>query len=80
MQALPDEVVRAKGVVRTTGAEDARTLVHVVDQRVELEDDGPWRESTRASELVVIVARGPVESPEEPEFVTALRRALGASA
>ena len=80
MQGLPDEVVRAKGVVRTTGAVDARTLVHVVDRRVDLEDDGPWRESTQSSELVVIVARPPVDSGEEPEFVTALRRALGAPA
>ena len=80
MQALPDEVVRAKGVVRTAGAVEARTLVHVVGGRVELEDDGPWGESTRSSELVVIVARPLAEPDEEPEFVTALRRALGAPA
>jgi G3E family GTPase len=79
MRALPEEVVRAKGVVRTVGDLEARTLVHVVDRRVELEDDGPWRESTRPSELVVIVAGPSAESGEEPEFVTALRRALGAS-
>jgi G3E family GTPase len=80
MLALPDEVIRAKGVVRTAGAVESRTLVHVVDRRVDLEDDGPWGESTRSSELVVIVARGPVESGDEPEFVTALRRAVEGSA
>jgi len=80
MQGLPDEVVRAKGVVRTTGAVEATTLVQVVDGRVDLEDDGPWAESKQGSELVVIVARPPVDTGAEPEFVTALRRALGAPA
>lgn len=75
MQGLPDDVVRAKGVARTTGRADTRTLVQVVGRRVELVEDCPWEEAMGASQLVVIVARAP--GGDEPDFVTALRRALG---
>lgn len=75
MEALPDEVLRAKGVARTTGRVDTRTLVQVVGPRVELVEDGPWDETASSSQLVVIAAGAP--DGAERDFVTALRGALG---
>jgi G3E family GTPase len=75
MEALPVEVVRVKGTVRTTGVADTRTLVQVVGRRVQLVDDGPWDAAEGPSKLVVIAAGAPAVG--EPGFVTALRRTLG---
>ncbi len=75
LEALPVEVVRVKGAVRTGGDVEASTLVQVVGRRVELVDAGPWDSPASPSQLVIIAAGAP--GGGEPEFVTALRRALG---
>lgn len=56
----PSDVVRVKGIVRTSGSRgepDIRMVVHRVGLRVTTQDDGPWRSGP--SQLAVIGLRGP---------------------
>jgi len=36
-------VLRAKGILRFTDSPDRRTVVHLVGNRLDISDDGPWR-------------------------------------
>lgn len=54
---LPEDVVRFKGVLRTTDRPERRTVVQGVGQRWELSDDGPWRPGERS--VLVLIAAGP---------------------
>lgn len=54
-------VLRAKGIVRFDDAPDRRSVVHVVGRRVEVRDEGPWRDYPRGdtpdSRLVLLGLR-----------------------
>ena len=54
-------VLRAKGIVRFDDAPDRRSVVHVVGRRVEVRDEGPWRDDPRGdtpdSRLVLLGLR-----------------------
>ena len=60
LRSWPSDVVRVKGIVRTSGTlgePDIRMVVHRVGLRVTTHDDGPWRGGP--SQLAVIGLRGP---------------------
>jgi G3E family GTPase len=46
------DVLRAKGIVRFADAPDRRSIVHMVGRRIDIEEDGPWRDE--ASRLVLL--------------------------
>lgn len=73
LEALPSEVVRAKGVLRTGERPNRRTVVHLVARRIDTYDDGCWR-SQDHSELVLIAAGAP---PQKIDVERDLRAALG---
>lgn len=58
LETLPEAVVRAKGVLRTTDAPDRRTVVQVAAGRLDMHDDGPWSDPDAPNRLVVIARPG----------------------
>ncbi len=53
---LPEGIVRAKGLVRTTGAPDRDLVVQVVGRRRELSDGGPWTGGPSKVQLIGLAA------------------------
>ncbi len=71
LDALPDGVVRAKGLVRTTDAPDRTLVVQVVGRRRELSDGGPWKGGLSRVQLIGLAAV--VGSPLPGSFASARR-------
>jgi G3E family GTPase len=46
------DVLRAKGIVRFADAPDQRSIVHMVGRRIDISEDGPWRDGE--SRLVLL--------------------------
>lgn len=60
--ALPDAVVRAKGVVRFTDDPTTEAVVQVVGRRMTITTAGPW---TRASSDLVIISLAPGDDTDD---------------
>jgi len=56
LAALPETVVRVKGVLRTRQAPSRRTVLQQVGRRVEVREDGDWRPGERST--LVLIATG----------------------
>ncbi len=61
LQALPDGVVRAKGLLHLREDPASRYVLQVVGRRFSVEADRPWGDATPASQLVVIGLPGAVD-------------------
>lgn len=63
LQALPDGIVRAKGLLRLREDDAHRYVLQVVGRRFSIQADRPWGEDEeRASQLVVIGLPGAVDA------------------
>jgi G3E family GTPase len=54
LRALPDSVLRAKGIVRLADTPDRRSVLHMVGGRVELATGEPWGIAALRSDLVLL--------------------------
>jgi G3E family GTPase len=61
LEALPDGIVRAKGLLRLREDPQRRYLLQLVGRRYSIEADRPWGETTPSSRLVVIGLPGSVD-------------------
>lgn len=77
--ALPDQVVRVKGVIELADSPGRATAVHLVAGRLTLDDRGPSSGAPKETGLVV-VTRGPSQDSDRPardaEIVSRLQRDL----
>ncbi|HEV7805295.1 MAG TPA: GTP-binding protein [Solirubrobacteraceae bacterium] len=62
LQALPDGVVRAKGLLHLREDAANRYLLQAVGRRYGIEAQGPWRDEAPASRIVVIGLPGSVDA------------------
>ncbi len=60
--ALPSSIYRCKGVIHTAEAPARRSILQVVGRRVDLTLELPWGNRVPRTQIVVIGARGSVES------------------
>jgi G3E family GTPase len=58
-------VLRAKGIVRFADAPARRSVVHLVGHRLDVSDDGPWRDNA-PSRLVLLGVKPMLRLPDEP--------------
>ncbi|HUR85137.1 MAG TPA: GTP-binding protein [Solirubrobacteraceae bacterium] len=61
LRALPDGIVRAKGLLHLREDPASRYVMHVVGRRFSIEADRPWGDEAPASRLVVIGLPGSVD-------------------
>ena len=78
LHALPDGIVRAKGLLHLREDAANRYLLQLVGRRYSIEAQGPWGEEPPSSRLVVIGLPGSVDEQALQE--TLLRLSDGASA
>ena len=64
IKALPDGIVRAKGLLHLREDPTNRYVLQVVGRRFSIEADRPWGADTPASRLVVIGLPGSVDAQE----------------
>jgi G3E family GTPase len=62
LKALPDGIVRAKGLLRLREDEARRYVLQVVGRRFSIQAERPWGEAAPASQLVVIGLPGSVDA------------------
>ena len=62
LEALPEGIVRAKGLLHLREDPQRRYLLQLVGRRYSIEADRPWGEATPASQLVVIGLPGSVDA------------------
>ncbi len=62
LKALPDGIVRAKGLLRLREDAANRYLLQLVGRRFSIEPDRPWGDARPASQLVVIGLPGSVDA------------------
>jgi G3E family GTPase len=77
LKALPDGIVRAKGLLHLREDAANRYILQVVGRRFSIQADRPWGEEPPASQLVVIGLPGSVD---EPQLAATLARLSGAEA
>lgn len=65
LRALPDSVLRAKGIVRFADAPRQRGVVHMVGRRIDVSADGPWGIADLRSDLVLL---GTPDMPDAAEL------------
>jgi G3E family GTPase len=71
IQALPDGIVRAKGLLHLREDPANRYVLQVVGKRFSVEADRPWGDATAASQIVVIGLPGTID---EAALAAALER------
>jgi G3E family GTPase len=76
LKALPDGIVRAKGLLHLTEDPAHRYVLQVVGRRFSIQADRPWGEQVPSSQIVVIGLPGSVE----PEQLAATAARLTAQA
>lgn len=64
LEALPDAVYRAKGIVHLEELPTYQIAMQMVGKRYDLSDTQPWGAATPRSEIVLIASRGGID-PEE---------------
>ena len=62
LEALPDTIYRAKGIVYLEELPTHRVAMQMVGKRYDLADTEPWGSASPSSEIVVIGARGGVDA------------------
>jgi len=75
LKALPDGIVRAKGLLHLREDAANRYVLQVVGRRFSIQADRPWGDESPASRLVVIGLPGSVD---EPQLAATLERLTGA--
>jgi G3E family GTPase len=78
LRALPDGIVRAKGLLHLREDPQRRYLLQLVGRRYSIEADRPWGDATPASQLVVIGLPGSVDAAGLTSVVEDLTAAPGA--
>ncbi len=78
LKALPDGIVRAKGLLHLREDPASRYVLHVVGRRYSIEADRPWGEEAPASRLVVIGLPGSVDPQQLDETLRRLSVPRGA--
>ncbi len=63
LKALPDGIVRAKGLLHLREDAANRYVLQVVGRRFSIQADRPWGDEPPASQLVVIGLPGSVDEP-----------------
>lgn len=61
LEGLPGDILRAKGIVRFADSAGQRSIVHVVGRRIEITEDGPWRDDAE-SQLVLLGTKPMLQS------------------
>ena len=72
LKALPDGIVRAKGLLHLREDAANRYVLQVVGRRFSIQADRPWGEAAPASQLVVIGLPGSVDEAELAETLERL--------
>lgn len=78
LEALPDGIVRAKGLLHLREDRERRYVLQLVGRRYSIEADRPWGEAAPASQLVVIGLPGSVDAAALTSTVQRLSAAPGA--
>ncbi|WIM09899.1 GTP-binding protein [Enhydrobacter sp.] len=61
LSEAPAHILRAKGIVRFADAVDRRSIVHMIGRRIDVTEDGPWRNDAE-SQLVLLGTRPMLQS------------------
>jgi G3E family GTPase len=77
LKALPDGIVRAKGLLHLREDPQRRYVLQLVGRRYSIEADRPWRETPPGSQLVVIGLPGAVDPAAQTATITGLTDAPG---
>jgi len=78
LKALPDGIVRAKGLLHLREDPQRRYVLQLVGRRYSIEADRPWGEATPGSQLVVIGLPGSVDAAGLTAVVARLAAPPGA--
>jgi G3E family GTPase len=80
LEALPDGIVRAKGLLHLREDPSSRYLLQLVGRRYAIEAQGPWGDAAPCSRLVVIGLPGSVDALGLDATLARLSRPAGAPA
>jgi G3E family GTPase len=61
LEGVPGDILRAKGIVRFADSGDRRSIVHMIGRRIEITEDGPWRDDAE-SRLVLLGVKPMLQS------------------